>query len=212
MKVIKINPKKIEKTKLILVANLLKDGKVIIFPTDTVYIPIADATNPFSVKKVFQIKKRSRENPIPIFVKNIKMAKKIARIDKTQENFLKDVWPGRVTAVLKRRKTEIRLFGVDKKTIALRIPKFEPVNFLLKKLDFPLVGTSANISGKPPSGNIKEVLRQFEDKRYQTGRSAPCNRFTIKQPDLIVDAGNLPKNKLSTVLDLTVFPPKILRI
>lgn len=197
MQTIKINPKKLEKTKLILIINLLKKDKVIIFPTDTVYSLAADATSKKAVKKVFQIKKRSPNNPIPIFIKDIRMAKKLAIIDKIQEKFLKTVWPGKITVVLRRRKSKIKLFNVDQKTIALRIPNFKPVNFLLKKLNRPLVGTSANISGKPASGNIKKVLSQFKNQKHQ--------------PDLVIDAGNLPKRKPSTVLGLTVSPPKILR-
>ena len=196
MKVLKISKKNfqevIQKT-----IELIKKGKVIICPTDTVYIPIADATNKKAIKKVFQIKKRSQKNPLPIFVKNIKMAKKLARIDKVQEKFLKTVWPGKITVVLKRKKKKIKLFGVDKKTIALRIPDFKLTNFLLEKLDRPLVGTSANISGQPSSGDIKEVLRQFQGKKHQ--------------PDFVIDDGNLPKSQPSIVLDLTTFPPKILR-
>lgn len=196
MQTIKINLKKLEKAKLILVINLLKRGGVIIFPTDTVYIPVADATSRKAVKKVFQIKQRSPKNPIPIFVKNIKAAKKIAKINKVQEKFLETIWPGRVTVILKR-KIGKRLYGVDRDTIALRIPDLKPMNFLLEKLDIPLVGTSANISGKPASGNIKEVLRQFKRKEHR--------------PDLVIDAGNLVKSGPSVVLDLTTSPPKIIR-
>ena len=197
MRILKINSKKLEQLKLKLVISLLRQGKVIIFPTDTVYIPVADATNKKAVKKVFQIKQRSQKNPLPLFVKDIKAARKLARIDKAQEKFLKTAWPGKVTVVLKRKRKK-RLYGVDKKTIALRIPNFKPVNVLLKKLNKPLVGTSANISGKLPSGNIKKVLWQFKGKKYL--------------PDLVIDAGNLPKSKPSVVLDLTTFPPKIIRV
>lgn len=174
----------------------IEEGKVIICPTDTVYIPAADATNKKAARRVFLIKKRSSKKPIPIFVKDLEMAKKIAKIDKKQERFLREVWPGKVTVVLKRKKSKIKLYGVDKKTIGLRIPKHKLVNILLKKINRPLVGTSANISGQPPSGNLKEVLRQFKNKRYQ--------------PDLVIDGGILP-GKSSTVFDLTEFPPKILR-
>ena len=208
MERLKIFSQKSDKTKLILAVTLLKQGKVIIFPTDTVYIPLADATNRKAVKKVFLIKQRSQRNPLPLFVKDIKAAKKLAKINKTQEKFLKTVWPGKITVVLKRprtrinsvrgkKKTKMRIYGIAKDTIALRIPNFKPINFLLTELGKPLVGTSANISGKPASGNLKEVLLQFKNKKHQ--------------PDLVIDAGNLPKNKPSTVLDLTVSPPKILR-
>lgn len=228
MRILKMNQKNFKEVTEI-VMELIKEGKVIIFPTDTVYIPIADATNKKAVRKVFQIKQRSQKTPFPIFVKDIKMAKKLARIDKTQEKFLKIVWPGKITAVLKRprtrtpapersqvqycawrssvrdtansmqgkKKTKTRIYGVAKDTIALRIPDFKPVNFLLEKLKIPLVGTSANISGKPASGNLKKILSQFRNKKYQ--------------PDLMIDAGNLPNSKSSTVLDLTILPPKILR-
>lgn len=208
MKILKINQKNFKEVTKIVIESI-KEGKVIIFPTDTVYIPVADATNKKAVRKVFQIKQRSQKAPFPIFVKDIKMAKKFAIIDKTQEKFLKTVWPGKVTVVLKRhrvtinfmrgkKKTKLRIYGVAKDTIALRIPDFKPVNFLSDKLKIPLIGTSANISGKPASGNLKKILSQFRNKKYR--------------PDLVIDAGNLPNSKPSTVLELTTLPPKVLRV
>lgn len=208
MRILKINQKNFKEVTEIVIESI-KEGKVIIFPTDTVYIPVADATNKKAVRKVFQIKQRSQKAPFPIFVKDIKMAKKFAIIDKTQEKFLKTVWPGKVTVVLKRhrvtinfmrgkKKTKLRIYGVAKDTIALRIPDFKPVNFLLDKLKIPLIGTSANISGKPASGNLKKILSQFRNKKYR--------------PDLVIDAGNLPNSKPSTVLELTTLPPKVLRV
>ena len=174
----------------------IKSGQVIICPTDTVYIPAADASNKEAVRKVFLLKRRSPEKPIPIFVKDIKTAKKIAKINKKQEKFLQLVWPGKVTVILKRKKAKIKLYGVSKETIALRIPNFKLVNLLLKELNKPLVGTSANISGKPAPGTLKHVLQQIGKNKHQL--------------DLIVDAGKLA-GKPSTVIDLTVSPPRILR-
>lgn len=197
MEILKINPKKLEKEKLMRVVNLIKKGKVVIFPTDTVYGLVADALNQKAVEKVFNLKRRPLKKAIPIFVKNLKMAKKFAKIDKRKEKFLKKVWPGRVTVVLKREKAKIKFYGVEEDKIALRIPNFKLANFVLKELNRPLVGTSANISGKPASGKLEEILRQFKGKRYQ--------------PDLIVDAGVLP-GRPSRVLDLTTSPPKILRL
>ena len=193
MQTLKINQKNLKE-----IIGVIRQGKVIVCPTDTVYGLIANATNKKAVEKIFKIKRRLLKNPIPIFVKDLKTAKKLAEINKKQEKILKSVWPGKVTVVLKRKKTKIKLYGVDKKTIALRIPNFKPVNFLLEKLNRPLVGTSANISGKLSSGDLKEVLRQFKDKKHQ--------------PDLVVDGGNLKPGRPSTVLDLTIWPPKILRL
>ena len=183
----------------------LKKGKVVVCPTDTVYGLIADATDKKAVEKIFKIKKRPKNKPIPIFVKDLEMAKKIAEIDDSQEKFLKKAWPGKITVVLKLKiknyfkikNLKFKIYGINRNTIALRIPKNKLVLRLLKKINRPLVGTSANVSDQPPSGNLKAVLRQFEGQKLQ--------------PDLIIDAGNLKKSKPSKVVDLTGKKLKILR-
>jgi len=177
------------------VIDFIRQGKIIVCPTDTVYGLIAKATDEKVVKKVFKIKKRQITKPIPIFVDSIKTAKQLAKINKQQEEFLKKVWPGRVTVILERKKKKI--YGVAKETIALRIPKYKMISLLLKKTKLPLTGTSANISGGPASYKIKEVLKQFKNQK--------------ERPDLVVDAGNLKKAKPSTIIDLTKLKPKTLR-
>jgi len=177
------------------IIRTIKKGGVIICPTDTVYGLIADATNKKAVEKLFKIKKRPKNKPIPIFVKNLKMAKKFAVINKRQEKILKEKWPGKFTFVLNRQKAKV--FGVDKKTIALRIPNHRLLLNLVKQLNRPLTGTSANISGQPASTKIEEILKQFENKKYQ--------------PDLILDKGDLKKSKPSIIINLIGEKPKILR-
>jgi L-threonylcarbamoyladenylate synthase len=177
-------------------AGLLKKGGVVVFPTDTVYGLIADATNKKATEKVFKIKKRDKNKPLPIFVKDIEMAKEFAIIKKEHEKFLKKVWPGKVTAVLIKKRQK-NIYGLDNKTIAIRIPKHNVISKLLSALGRPLTGTSANISGKPASGKVKDVIRQFKNEKAQ--------------PDLTIDAGNLPENKPSQIIDLTGDRPKILR-
>jgi len=186
MRISKINKQNLDKV-LKEAAKLIKNGQVLVCPTDTVYGLICDGTNKKAVRRLIKIKKRQNKKPIPIFVKDIKMAKKLASIDKVQEDFLKKVWPGKVTVVLKKKN----------RTIGLRIPNYKLINRLLSIIKTPLTGTSANISDKPASTKIKEVLKQFKSQKYQ--------------PDLILDAGDLPKSKPSTVIDLTVSPPKVLR-
>jgi len=200
MRILKLSQRNLEEIVKVAVKSI-KQGKALVCPTDTVYGLIADATNERAVEKVLKIKRRKAQKPIPIFVKDIKMAKKLAKIDKKQEEFLKSVWPGKVTTILKAKSETRKIFpkGIisSENKIGFRIPKYRLVNVLLKKFNLPLTGTSANISGQPPSTKIKEVISQFKSQKYQL--------------DLILDAGNLPKSKPSTVLDLTKFPPKILR-
>lgn len=196
MKILKILPKNFKKGFKEAIKSI-KRGEVVVCPTDTFYGLLGDATNKKAVEKLLKIKKRKAKRPIPIFVKNLKMAKKLAFISKKQEKFLNKVWPGKVTIVLKRKKAKTKLYGVDKKTIALRIPKYKLVADLLKKLNCPLTGTSANISGTRPGGNIQKIIKQFKNKKYQ--------------PYLVLDFGNLPESKASTILDLTGKKPKTLR-
>jgi len=197
MTVLKTNRKNFKEIATITV-EAIKEGKVIICPTDTIYGLICDATNMKAVRELLKIKRRPKDKPIPIFVKNLKMAKKLAKINKKQEKILRAVWPGKVTTVLKRKNGLPRVLFGKEKTIGLRIPDYRLINELFKKLNRPLVETSANISGRPTLTKIKEIIKQFKSQRYQ--------------PDLIIDAGNLFKSKPSVVLDLTSWPPKILRI
>ncbi|HXK32150.1 MAG TPA: L-threonylcarbamoyladenylate synthase [Candidatus Paceibacterota bacterium] len=170
-----------------------KDG-VVVFPTDTVYGLLADATNKKAVEKIFKIKGRQKGKWLPVFVKDLKSAKNISKIDKKQERFLRSVWPGKTTAVLKRKKGT-KIYGVDKDTIALRIPNYALLNKLLERINKPLAQTSANISGKKPLNDVKEIIKQFEKEK----------------PDLIISVGKLKSTKPSKVIDITGSQAKILR-
>ena len=191
MKIIKVSSKNLNEA-----VKVIKKGGVVVFPTDTVYGLIADAKNKTAVKKIFKVKKRSFKKPLPVFVKDLKMAKGLVKIDKKQEKILKKCWPGKVTVILKAKLTKFPkgIISKDKK-IGLRIPDYKFLNILLRKLNRPLAETSANISGKRASIKIKEVFKQFERRRYQ--------------PDLVFDGGNLRISLPSTVVDLIDF--KILR-
>ncbi len=172
------------------IKRLLAAGKVLIFPTDTVYGLVADAGNESAVRKVFAIKGRQVYKKLPFFVASIEEAKKIAEVLRRQEEFLRKVWPGKVTVVLRRKKSE--------GTIGLRIPDYPLLNQVLNETKMFLTGTSANLSGRPASGDIKEIIKQFAGREMQ--------------PDAAVDAGVLSASKPSTVVDLTSSAPKILRL
>ena len=177
--------------------KVIEENGVIVFPTDTVYGLVCDATNQEAVQKLFRVKKRDLEKPIPVFVKNIEMAKQIAIINEKQESFLKKVWPGKVTVIL-RAKIDFSqgVLGKDK-TIGLRIPNYAPLNALLNKINKPLSGTSANLAGEHSCLDINNLVAQFANEKLQ--------------PDLIVDAGRLEVSKPSTIVGLINNKLKILR-
>lgn len=177
-------------------SSFIRKGKIVVCPTDTVYGFLCDATNKKAVEEIFRIKNREKVNPIPVFVENIKVVKEISKINKNQEQFLRKKWPGKLTVVLKR-KGKKRLYGVDRKTIGIRIPKYELLNLLLKTLKFPLAETSVNISGQPSLNDVRKIILQLEKER--------------QKPDLIIDAGRLKSKKPSMVVDLTGEKYTILR-
>src|SRR3989344_6120503 len=160
----------------------LRLGMVLVCPTDTVYGLICDAANKKAVEKIYKIKKRPKNKLLPIFVKDIKMAKEFVEINPKQEKFLKKVWPGAVTVVIEKNKS------------AFRMPNHKFVLNLVKHAG-PLAETSANISGKPPTTKIKEVLKYFKGREYG--------------PDLVLDAGDLKPANPSQVIDFTGSKPKV---
>ena len=170
------------------IITALENGAVLVLPTDTVYGFVCDATNKKAVEKIYKIKERAKNKYLPLFVKNIKMAEDLSVINNESKKIIVKKWPGKFTFVL-NKKSKIKMFGVDKKTVALRVPKYKLLNSLLNKIRIPLAQTSANISGQLATTKINEVIKYFEGKKYQ--------------PDLIIDCGNLPKNKPSIIIDLT---------
>ncbi len=177
------------------VSILQKEG-VVVCPTDTIYGLIADATNEKAIRKIFSIKKRSKKKPLGIFVENLAMAKKFARISKVQERFLKKVWPGKVSVVLESKGKLPKTLGATK-TIGIRIPKHDLILSLIKKLGHPLAQTSVNISNEPSLIRVQDIRNVFSQKTYR--------------PDYIIDAGILPKSAPSKVLDYTGKTIKIVR-
>lgn len=206
LKILKLNSKNFKET-LNIAIEAIQKGKIVICPTDTVYGLITDASNKKAVEKIFKIKKRPRQKPLPVFVRDLKMAKELAKIDEKQKKLLKRYWPGKYTFILER-KHGTKLYGVAKDTIALRIPKYKFLNDLLKKINKPLAQTSANISGKPASTKIEEALKQFQ---FEKPVLVISDRLLRGQVDFIIDAGDLPKRKPSIIIDLLKAKIKVLR-
>ena len=164
----------------------LKEGKVLILPTDTVYGFVA--LDKKAVKRIYGIKKRDKAKPLPFFVSDTKMAQNYAHINKNELQFLKQNWPGAITAVFKAKKGG---------TIALRQPDSKLLLAILREVKQPLAQTSANISGEPATGKIKQVLETFESASLQ--------------PDILFSQGDLPERKPSKVIDFSKGKRDVLR-
>jgi L-threonylcarbamoyladenylate synthase len=198
MKIIKINSQNPEIEIVQQAADIVRRGAAIIYPTDTVYGLGVNALRINSIERLFKIKKRPESKPVPVMVKDIEMAKKLAFVDRKKEKILEAVWPGPVTVVLEKKQIVPDVLTAGQKTIGLRIPDCLFTQVLMENLEGPITVTSANFSGEPPLNSSMEVIKIF-NKAYP-------------RPGLILDAGELPPSLPSTVLDLTSSQPKITRV
>ncbi|MEW6410358.1 MAG: L-threonylcarbamoyladenylate synthase [Nitrospirota bacterium] len=176
-------------------AEVIRDGGVIIFPTDTFYGLGADATNPSAVRKVFMVKGRSADKPISVLVPDRRKTEALVSEMPHEAVILMDhFWPGPLTLIFKASPSipEILTAGTGK--IGIRIPDNPLTIELLNLCGVPLTATSANPSGGMNASTVDEV----ED--------------SIKQGvDLIIDGGRTKGEKESTVLDIAESPLVIIR-
>ena len=176
-------------------SELLRAGEVVALPTETVYGLAANALDAQAVAKIFQIKGRPANNPIIVHVAGNEMAKLCA------ENFpalagklSKSFWPGPLTLVLPRAKKIPDNVTAGGETVGVRWPSHPFIQAVIRECGFPLAAPSANLSNQISPTNSEHV-------RAQLGGKIP----------LIVDGGQSQVGIESTVLDLTVSPPQILR-
>jgi L-threonylcarbamoyladenylate synthase len=180
------------------VANILKSGGVVIYPTETVYGIGVDATNLEAVKKLTEYKNRPFGKPYSVAVTDPKMAKKYVTLNQTAKNLYKEFLPGPIT-VISRGKHKVAS-GVESEdgTLGIRIPDYKLVLDIVKKLGRPITSTSANASYKKRPYKISDILDNISAKQKRL-------------IDLIIDAGTLPRNEPSTVIDTTLDEPVTLR-
>jgi L-threonylcarbamoyladenylate synthase len=197
MEIIKVNPYRIEEKKIDYIARSLKEGKAVVLPTDTSYGLSANALSFEAIEKVFRIKGRLKKNPISIIVKNMSQVKKYGVINRRTKILFNKFLPGRLTIIIKKNKNLSNILTGGRNTIGIRMPDFRIINKIMGKIDFPITATSANISGEIEPYSVKEILKQFKNK--------------VIQPDLLVDAGILRKNKPSTIVDSSEKKIKLIR-
>ncbi|MDP2708584.1 MAG: L-threonylcarbamoyladenylate synthase [bacterium] len=176
MQTIKINLDKVSDAEIELIVKYLQNGKVIAYPTDTVYGLGGDARDARAIKQINKIKGERRGKSFIWLISDYKMLKQYCLVNKEQEKYLKKIWPGPVTVVLDGKK--------NKNSLAVRLPKNDFLIKIISKAGFPIVSTSLNRTGKPVLTNVKNIEKYF---KYL--------------PDLIVGAGTI-KGKQSRLVDI----------
>ena len=178
--------------------KILQSGGVVVYPTDTLYGLGANAFNEDAILKIQKIKKQDKNKPISVIVRDIKMARKIACLDSKVEKILNEIWPGPITIVLRKKDIAPYALTGGGETVAIRIPDNEFILALINKIDFPITATSANISGEKDLLKTEEIVEKFRNSK--------------PSPDLFINAGNIKNSLASTIIDLTIGIPKILRV
>ncbi len=185
----------------IAVENII-EGKVIAFPTDSVYGIGGDPQNIEVINRIYDIKFRDRSKGLLLLLSDYEEATKIAEFNDIARKLANHYWPGQLTLILKRREPCIILSEVSafQDTIGIRVPENQIILSILKLLKSEgyfggIIGTSANYSGEPPSISGEEVTKKI-----------------LSPIDLIIDSGKSKSKLPTTIVDCTSKKIKFLRI
>ncbi len=175
-------------------ARLLREGRVVAFPTETVYGLGADALNPAAVKAIFDAKERPADNPLIVHVAQSEQLQGLCLVTETARRLMDAFWPGPLTMLLMKTDRVPDITTASLPSVAVRCPRHPAALALLRACALPVAAPSANRSGRPSPTCAAHV---YEDMR---GRIP-----------LILDGGSCQVGVESTVVDLTGDAPCILR-
>jgi L-threonylcarbamoyladenylate synthase len=192
---LKVDPENPDTTKIQTAAEIIQRGGLVAFPTETVYGLGADALNAEAVLALFEAKKRPLDNPPIIHVADpTEVFRLVEEVPAKARVLMDKFWPGPLTLIFKHSKIVPNVTVADLETIAIRIPKHKVAFELIRQSCRPIAAPSANLAGKPSPTTAQHV---FEDLN---GRI-----------DAILDGGSTNIGVESTVVDLSVDPPMLLR-
>jgi L-threonylcarbamoyladenylate synthase len=192
---LKVDPVNPDPTKIQAAAHIIQQGGLVAFPTETVYGLGADALNPVAALALFEAKKRPLDNPPIVHVADPEeVCRLVEEVPPKAAVLMEEFWPGPLTLIFKRSNIvpQVTVAGLD--TIAIRMPQHKVALELIKQSHCPIAAPSANLAGKPSPTTAQHV---YEDLN---GRI-----------DCILDGGATNIGVESTVVDLSVDPPMLLR-
>ena len=167
-------------------AAVLRRGGLVAFPTETVYGLGANLQDPQAIQELYQVKQRPFEKQATLHISDFKQVEaEGVVVSPLAWELMSRFWPGPLTLVLSR---------LDGSTVGFRMPSHPVALALLREAHVPVVAPSANLSGQPAATTAVQVFKEFAD-----------------QIDVVLDAGPTPIGVSSTVVDLSVQPPRILR-
>ncbi len=174
--------------------NLIKDGELVAFPTETVYGLGANGLDETAVKKIYEAKGRPSDNPLILHISRMEDVEKIAYLNDIAISLAEVFWPGPLTMVLPKKDIVPDSVTGGLKTVAVRMPSNDIARLLIESAGVPIAAPSANISGKPSPTTANAVWDDLSGKIH-----------------MIIDGGPCKIGIESTVIDLTGDVPVVLR-
>ncbi len=174
-------------------SQVVRDGGLVVYPTDTVYGLGCDPFNVNAVKRVFSVK-GDREKPLPILACSVVDLEKVAHLSDVARNVAARFWPGPLTIIIPKKPALPDVVTCGLGSVGVRVPNHDVAVQLIHLSGGLLVGTSANKTGQKPACTAIEALEQLGE-----------------EVDVILDGGAASLGEPSTVVDLTMRKPKILR-
>ena len=173
-------------------SQIIEKGGIVVFPTDTVYGIGCNPYNENAVKKIYEIKSRTKLKSLPVLAYSLDIVKEIALIDKFTEKIVEKYWPGPLTLILELTDQKLKKSLNLGNKIAVRIPDSKCTLKLLEKCRL-LVGTSANISGNSSYTNPNECIKN------------------IKNYDIFLNGGTITSKGESTIIEIENEKIKMIR-
>lgn len=181
--------------KLNIPGKIIKNGGIVIFPTETVYGIGTNGLDAVAVEKLYNIKKRPITKPISLLVSDFDMINKVAKnITKKEYELMKKFFPGPLTIILNKKDIVPNIVTANTNTVGIRMPDNEITRKLIKHAGVPIAAPSANISGEPSNTNLNDLINIFKNN-----------------VDYYIDGGECKIGTASTIIQVVNEVPIILR-
>mgnify|MGYP001159610836 CR=1 FL=1 len=177
------------------VANAVSEGQIIVCPTDTLYALVADSKNLTAMERIYAIKSRSTQQPLPLIAANVQqVSEQVGALSQLGERLASTFWPGPLTLIV----PALTALGDQCKaadgSVAVRVPDQDFTREVVSEVGHPVTATSANVSGDIAVSRIEDLTQEIRDG-----------------VDLIVDVGNLVGGAPSTIVDVRYATPILIR-
>lgn len=182
-----LKEKEIDNSAILEISNALKEGKLVVFPTDTVYGIGTNAYDNKACERIYEVKERLKNKPISVLISDFSMLKELVEsISPAEQKLIEAFWPGPLTIKFKKKQEILpnAIFTYDG-YLTVRLIKEGLVYKLIQTSGVPVVAPSANISGSPTGTKMKNIVKELGGK-----------------VDYILDCGDIESDEVSTVVQV----------